>query len=215
MGHDASYEPQRVADGWELTTGVKRWTPVLLTGAFAVVWTIVTLVLVAIGLRQGGFVLLAFAAAFAVADILVWVAFVKAYRVGKEWGDAVLVLSKWPVRLGETTHGWFHRTALGDNSMADHVTARLILRESATYRVGTDTKTATEDVATVPLEVIPQEREGRPGVAFEFTIPGEGPPTIELQWNLVEWLMIFNLSEAGAPDVVSTLPVRVAPEVAR
>lgn len=202
-----------MAGGYKLSSGVRRWTPVWLIGGFALVWTAATIVVLLLGISQGSAFLIVFATAFAVADAILLSSLWKIWRQTAAWDQGYVILDRWPLHLGETATGWFHRTALADNSMADRVNARLVLRESATYRVGTDTRTATEDVMSVPLATQFDTRDGLEGSAFTFTIPRAGPSTIELRWNLVEWLLVFDVSEDGAPDAQSTFPVRVQAKV--
>ena len=213
LGHDDAYTPTPVADGFQLSTGVGRFAGAKFLALFVVLWTGFSSLFVFIGLGVGEPVMAAFGGLFVLVGLAVAVGLVRSIRVGKAWEAAIAVLDRWPVRMGEAARGWFHQTATADRSMADRVTATLVLRESATYRVGTDTRTATEDVARVPLVLEPEERDGRVGFGFTIAIPGEGPPTIDLPRNLVEWLIEFDVSETGSPDTSALFPVRVAAEV--
>lgn len=214
VGHEAAYTPIVVSDGYELRTGVGRFAGAKFLALFAVVWIAFSSVFVVVGLVAGEIVMAAFGGLFVLVGLGITTAFVKSVRVARAWGDPLVVIDRWPVRLGEEATAWFHRTAHRDGSMADTVAARLVLRESATYRVGTDTRTATEDVVTVPLATEWRERNGTSGVHFTFRIPDEGPPTIELPRNVVEWLLVFDTTEAGAPATSALFPIRVAAEVA-
>lgn len=90
-------------------------------------------------------------------------------------------------------------------------TIKFLCRESATYQVGTDTRTDTFDriVAEVPIE----GSTFGPGEPFNFTlellVPPNAMPTFESMSNKIQWLVIVNLKIEKWPDVGETFSIPV------
>jgi hypothetical protein len=211
LGRDP-YAVTPVEDGYQLTGG-NTTTQAVLLGCLVVFWLVVSWVFVIIGVTTGGWPFALFGLLFVAVGIFMLVPLLRMIRVANAWGPATIVIDRWPLRIGESARCWFAQTSRGGAAPAEAVTASLTLRESATYRSGTDTRTATEDVVSIPLSVGPQDRNGRPGFSLSFEIPEDGPPTIELPRNRVEWLLLITASRANAPQADSLFGVRVSAEV--
>ena len=90
-------------------------------------------------------------------------------------------------------------------------TIKFLCRESATYRVGTDTRTHTYDrvISEVPIA----GTSFGPGEPFNFTlelaVPADGMPTFEAMSNKIQWLVMVNLKIAQWPDVSETYNIPV------
>lgn len=210
-GHDQGYTPVPHPLGHELRGIGEGWHLVAFLAIFVVVFGGVTTIVFVVAMGDGGPPAWYFVVAGGlVVALLAWT-LRRIVRVRRAWEPSRLILDEWPLLIGGSASAWFTRPRERDTSTPQPSTARLVLRESATYRVGTDTRVATEDVLDVPLTLTPRTFDGIDGFATTLTIPDEGPPTIQLDSNLVEWLVIVDLEAPGAPAVTSTFTVLVAP----
>ncbi len=109
-------------------------------------------------------------------------------RITRQWEPGELISPIWPVPLGTPVDVRFRRLARRADPTGVDLTGRLVLRESVTFRQGTDTRTVTEDVAVFPLDVTMQ-LSNAPGVAaaFTVTVPADAPPSFELEHNRLQW----------------------------
>lgn len=213
-GHNHAYTPTQTVDGYTLQSSNDGPVGLVVFGVFSVVWLVVTVGLGAIGWATGEWIPKVMAVFFGLFLLPLLLGLKSSWSVLQGWNEGTLHLAEWPMMIGGTQTAWFSRTSKRTGDLPSLVTGQLILRESATYQVGTDTRTATEDVTTIDLELIPAERSGVAGFEFELTIPGDGPSTIELGRNLVEWLVEFTVDDPDAPETTSLFLIRVLPEVA-
>ena len=207
IGHDP-YETTPVADGFQLASGSTA-TQAFTFGCFTAVWLAISSVFVIIGVGTGELPAIIFGMLFVGIGLALLVPLVRTARIAGAWGNATVVIDHWPLLMGESASCWFSQSDRNGTAPAESVTATLTLRESATYRSGTDTRTATEDVVSLPLSVAAHDRDGTPGFTMSFQIPQDGPPTIQLPRNRVEWLLLITATRTGVPDAESVFGVRV------
>lgn len=214
-GHDAGYSPTPHPLGHRLPGLGESWHGIAFLAMFVVVFGITGVVLLVIATVNDAFPLLIVVAVLTPIIVLLTVMFSKLVRVRRAWQPSRLILSDWPLLLGGTTRAWFARPPSGAGATPPPASARLVLRESATYDVGTSTRTATHDVRTIPLGFTPAEVDGTGGFWLELRIPADGAPTIQLGSNLVEWIVEVDLESTGRPSTTSRFTVLVAPRLAR
>lgn len=113
--------------------------------------------------------------------------------------------------LSSSTPCRFRRTVKHGSATPTDLRARLVLREWVRYTVGTDTRTATQDVLEVPVPITPVPDPF--GVTGDLTIHLPAyPPSFEAADNRVQWLLLVDLvlDDGFAEDSVFDLPVGTA-----
>ena len=135
----------------------------------------------------------------------------------QQWHPPELALPDEPVQLGaELTPVYRLRSRRPRDLPPAAVEARLRCVEQVTYRVGTDTRTASSEVALVVTTA-----EGRPTPAgFEARLRLEVPltaggPTLRLANNKILWTLTVQVSDPTGTLPADTLhfPIEVAPVV--
>jgi hypothetical protein len=96
------------------------------------------------------------------------------------------------------------------------LTVQLILRESATYRRGTDTVTVTHDHLIQNFELTDRHFESSESInqSFRWAIPRGAMHTFEASRNKLRWIIKVNVEMKGWPNYDDEFAVRVLPEVA-
>lgn len=137
--------------------------------------------------------------AFFMVSIFVLVAgamFVKGYqklRVTQAWEPGALISPVWPIPLGQPVELHFRRIAKTADPSGLSLVGRLVLRESVTYRQGTDTRTVTEDVAAYPVDVSMLRSTGSSvDASMTLAIPPDAPPSFELKNNRLQWWLLLD-----------------------
>lgn len=212
-GHDVGYSPMHTGRGYELASPNETGANIGFTLLFAVIWTAAIVGMTVVALVVQETLLWVFVAVFWLSEFLVIAMVGKVVAVRRAWSASRLIIDTWPLELGSTASAWFARPLAKTSETPLPASARLILRESATYRVGTDTRTATEDVWSTDLALNPETIEGVAGYRFGFTVDKGAPPTIQLDANLLEWILEFDLSGHDAPETCSLFTILVAPRV--
>lgn len=117
------------------------------------------------------------------------------------------------VRLGEPFDFRYVQT-LKDSLNVDFAKVTFVMRETATYRRGTDTYTETHEIPVETHEIRggPYTSGERLDLSHRFTVPQDGMHTFVAQNNRIEWLLKVKVSIARWPDVDETYPIRVLPE---
>ncbi len=135
------------------------------------------------------------------------------YQTTRQWEPGELTAPVWPVPLGRPVELRFRRLARSADPSGVTLVGRLVLRESVTFRQGTDTRTVTEDVALYPLDVTMQ-LSNTPGLAADLTVtvPRDAPPSFELPHNRLQWWV--ELDPVGGGDD-SRFKLWVRPEAAQ
>ncbi len=214
VGHDDGYTPVPHPFGYELSGLGETWQGPLFLGVFGTVWLVGTGFALLAVRREGVGAFVFVAVAAVVILLLIFLATGKTVSARLKWESSRLILEEWPLAIGSSTVVWFGRPLAKSTTTPRPRDARLILRESATYRVGTDTRTATSDLLKVPLSLTDRSMDGISGYETELVIPPDGPPTIQLDSNLVEWIVEFELDAPRAPATTSRFTVLVSPEIA-
>jgi hypothetical protein len=87
----------------------------------------------------------------------------------------------------------------------------LIMRESASYRRGTNTHTENYDHVITTYETMPRQMTA--GETFvdrrEFRIPRDGMHSFDANRNSIEWFVRVTVEMAGWPDSTEQYPLRV------
>ena len=128
-----------------------------------------------------------------------------------------LVASVQPVHLGERFNIQFQQRAKAPVHI-DCVTAKLICRESATYRRGTDTTTVTRDVYEDVQEFAHDSAADSLNpieTALSFQVPDDGMHSFRADRNRIDWLLHVKTAVADWPDYAVTFELQVAPKRAR
>ena len=128
---------------------------------------------------------------------------------------AELVLSRYPLRPGETCDVRYRRRLRkGRFPKGSKVEVKLLCDEWVEYRQGTDTRQKTQDIWSLQLPA----RQIAAGVAqadygSEFCIPADGAPSFFAAHNRVRWRLIVNLDVPGIPQVCrSDFWLNIVPE---
>jgi hypothetical protein len=110
------------------------------------------------------------------------------------------------VRLSWTIGGAFHRL--------ESLTIKLIGRESATYRHGSDSRTTHHLFLEHTLAEARQMDDIRRGTAT-FAVPENVMPSFEARNNKIEWFLLVHGDIARWPDIKDELPITVYPNEVR
>jgi hypothetical protein len=94
------------------------------------------------------------------------------------------------------------------------LTAELICHESATYRQGTDSHTATREVYRRDLAVQVEPAPGTVAGQIAIAVPLDVPPSMRLPDNSIQWSVEVLVQVPGLPDDRGTFDVQVQPVVA-
>ncbi|MBC8135108.1 MAG: hypothetical protein H8F28_04370 [Fibrella sp.] len=122
-------------------------------------------------------------------------------------------VSRESVRLGESFDFRYHQV-LKDRLDVDFAKAIFVMRETATYRRGTDTYTETHEIPVETKEIhggayTPGEQLD---LSHRFTVPLDGMHTFIAPHNRIEWLIKVKVSIARWPDVDEAYPIQVLSE---
>ncbi|MEM1062125.1 MAG: hypothetical protein AAF532_10205 [Planctomycetota bacterium] len=164
--------------------GIDDWIPWAFAGVFFVVFG-----LVAFGLAAS---------------------FVKAVRIESVFKRGELLLSGWPVAPGQTVTARFHQQLKGGVQL-NGIQGRLLIRETARYRVGTSTHTATEETPVDTFDEV--AADGADGVLradYELKIPSDAACSFKAPDNELAWILEVIVDAEGFPDAKSAFPIRVA-----
>lgn len=100
---------------------------------------------------------------------------------------------------------------------AKRIQFHLIMRESATYRRGTDTVTVRHEHLIQEYELPP--RHFQAGEAFQdqrqFQVPAQAMHTFNASRNKIDWYIQARVEMSGWPDFVEEYPLTVPPRAAQ
>ncbi len=115
----------------------------------------------------------------------------------RRWEPMELHFSNWPLELGSSTTVQVIRRAKQAVPDASYkLEAELECEESATYTVGTDTRTDTREVHEDEIVVEGHLRDRTFSATFELDIPLErGAPSMDLGNNKVEWKLDIDVDD--------------------
>lgn len=152
----------------------------------------------------GGIVLL-------VAVGFVWGA-VGSLRIASRLDPGVLDVPHRTFYMGSEVPCRFRRLVKRGTPQVRSAEVRLVLREWVRYTVGTDTRTATEEVQVIPLPATPTT--GGREVLIDLVLPiPVGAPTFEASNNTVRWCLEVDLEFADGFSEDSIVPLWVVPAV--
>lgn len=126
-----------------------------------------------------------------------------------------IVLPQFPLRLGETCQVRYRRQLRsGRTHQPGQVSATLICYEWVRYRVGTDTKTATQTVWEQPFPAS-EVYAGTSKIEHDYSlqISTQTPPSFTATNNEIRWELRVLLDLPGVAKDTSTFRLTIAPEV--
>ena len=139
-------------------------------------------------------------------SILVW-----QYLIHRGLHPAELAIDRWPVPPGEPVAVRF-RQRLKKQLYVRELTATVRCVETARYRVGTDTKTATHTSHDETLPPVAVDTAAEDLAAdWSFTVPADAAYSFEAADNTVKWELRVTVVIDGYPDACPCFPLLVAP----
>ena len=125
--------------------------------------------------------------------------------------EPTLTASVHPLRLDESFQVHFSQRAK-QPVYVERVAVKLVCRESATYRRGTDTHTVTHDVHEAEHEIaVDIQADSRHPIdaTLELRIPADGMHTFHAPRNRIDWLLQVCTAVANWPDYTETFELKV------
>ena len=181
---------------------------------FAVVWNGITYVVGGVMLYSGDAPWFAklIIGLFAAVGLAVMIAAIKKLMAEAKLHPPEITVSVQPLHLGEEFTGQFSQAAKSQATI-NNVSTKLICRESATYRSGTDTTTVTHDVHSEEFTLADiQNADALTGLKgnFQFRIPEDAMHTFTGNKNTIQWMLETHTDVAGWPDYTCSLLLNVA-----
>jgi hypothetical protein len=130
------------------------------------------------------------------------------------WKSTRVEVQKELLRPGESTRV---TVAQAGDFAIQYLRLTVVAQESATYRVGTNSRTQTEELwSEVILDRTELRARGdRPIAEAELHIPPEAMHSFHGSNNRIQWLLRLEMDAPGRPAIKEEYRFRVAPEVAR
>ena len=154
-----------------------------------------------------------FGLVFAGFGLIIVLALTRQARIVSRWRPGRLIFSEWPLQLGASYQARYVRESRRNPiGSLNRIEARVELAEVVRYTVGTDTETDKEVVMTTPLDITGGAYGDRIEATVEVEIPADGPPSLDLDNNRVEWWVIVELDLSDAIDDDSRFKVQVEAE---
>lgn len=149
----------------------------------------------------------------AVFVVLGLVAVVWALLEMRRWEPLELHFAEWPLQLGSNSPVRVVRRARQPVTDADYaLEAELECTESATYTVGTDTRTDTDVVHRDTFHITGELRDRTFEANFVLPIPADrGAPTMDLGNNTIEWKFDIDVNELSRLMAIMAFTLEVAP----
>jgi len=192
--------------GWAITDRIDTGKAVLGVGIVGLVFGGVG---VAIIVGAGSW----FGLVFAGFGLIIVLALTRQARIVSRWRPGRLIFSEWPLQLGASYQARYVRESRRNPiGSLNRIEARVELAEVVRYTVGTDTETDKEVVMTTPLDITGGAYGDRIEATVEVEIPADGPPSLDLDNNRVEWWVIVELDLSDAIDDDSRFKVQVEAE---
>lgn len=128
-------------------------------------------------------------------------------------GQPELTISNTTLRVGDPFTVMHQQTFRSSGNLTG-IQVRLLLRESATYRRGTDTVTVTHDHEVQKLDLPPMTFSSGQLFAqnYQLQIPARAMHTFEANRNKLRWYVKVHIGLAGWPDFDEEYEVKVLPE---
>ena len=143
-----------------------------------------------------------------------WGLIVRPMLVGVAFGPPSAAISSYQLRLGERVTVKYEQSARRSLELR-RVLIQLVLRESATYRRGTDSHTVVHDTVIDQHEG-PGRQLARGDVLAEactLQVPVDSMHTLELARNKLIWLVRIQVEVPGTPDVTEEIVITVVPDL--
>ncbi len=178
---------------------------------FSLVWEGVA---IAAWLGGGGLFFMAlFGLPFVAIGIVLLIVALKPLIVGLKLAPPEISLSADAVRVGEELR-FTYRQAFKKPVAVTRIAIVFLFRESATYRQGTDTHTATHEEVIDAAELGGQSFPA--GAVFTDERPLRIPPdamhSFSASHNRLQWFVRLHVEISGWPDIKEEYEVRVLPE---
>ena len=144
----------------------------------------------------------------------VWGLIIKPSLVGRHFGPPTGSVQPMLASVGGSVRARYERPVRA-NVEIRRFAIQLVLRESATYRRGTNTYTVTHDAVIDTYEVPARRLVAGETIAEDriFRIPRDGMHSFDAPRNKLVWLVRILIDTPNAPDVADDLVFVVAPVV--
>jgi hypothetical protein len=145
----------------------------------------------------------------------IWALIVKPALVGRHFGPPLASVQPNVAEVGSSIQVRFERPVRA-NVEVRRFAMQLVLRESATYRRGTNNYTVTHDAVIDAYEVPARTYVAGETLAEErtFQIPRDGMHSLDAPHNKLAWFARILIDTPNAPDVADDMAFVVAPAVA-
>jgi hypothetical protein len=131
-------------------------------------------------------------------------------------GRPVVVVSSETVRVGEAFTIAYQQTFKRSVNV-EHIIIQFVLRETVTYRRGTDVEIVSHDRMMEQFDHLGRRYEA--GQRFDDTrtlrVPDDGMHTFIARRNKVQWFVKAQVKVAGWPDIKEEYEIKVLPERCR
>jgi FtsH-binding integral membrane protein len=178
---------------------------------FAVFWNGMTLPFLAVAIASRSMGMLTFISLFVIAGVIVAVAATK--KLLGRTKLPVVEVSDEPAFVGDEVS--FHVEQRGP-ARVNRLQVDLLCRESATYTIGTDTRTEVRDVferALVDETMLTIARGERSSHQVRAVLPSNLPASFASKNNAIRWLVRVRADIAGWPDYDEVFELRALPKV--
>lgn len=137
------------------------------------------------------------------------------YYTRSKMGVPDIVLSKESLMVGEAFTLNFHHT-FKNNITVEGINIRLLFRETATYKQGTDTRTVTHEETFEDFELPGGDFRAGQMLAnvYEMQIPVDGMHTMKVKRNQLQWFIRIEAVIPRLADFVEEREIIVLPQLA-
>lgn len=151
---------------------------------------------------------------FCVIGLVLVGAVIRQILIMMTWAGTQVEVGKELLRPGESTRLRVYQR--GDFAI-DRLKLVVVAKETARYKVGTDTRVATEEIWRKVLvdQGSLRAQSGRPLVEAMLEIPSEAMHSFDARSNKFEWRIRMDVDAPGRVDINEEYTFRVAPEAAR
>ena len=129
------------------------------------------------------------------------------------FGPGKLILSRWPLHLGEDVKVCFVRD-IRNQATIERLEARLVCTEVVSYKIGKRTHTKREVVweQAFPITINMTTDTSIEGI-WNMHIPPDAPPSLSVWRNAVIWNLEIMASGANLSNTTSSFTLLVRPEM--
>lgn len=180
---------------------------------FALLWNAISLVFVVIGFTTDAGIPFALCGlSFLGIGLLIVSAGVRMMMASWKVADPDLWISLPELRVGDKFKLTYRQKFKG-RANVNHITLKLVLRESATYQRGTDTVTVTHDYDIKESHLPARHYNAGETISQELDlqIPPSSMHTFKSRHNELRWLLTVDVDIADWPDFERAYDVTVLP----